>query len=966
MPQQLIQHTSGARFFRYCGYSIFAFEILLGVAHLLWPEFRWGQGRLSYFNFANSLTLASWLASMQLAGVSLCSLIAFQRERHFDTRQTASWSSWLWLVGFVLALGLSFAEMTRFHHRFHLFGYPNPKLYHHFILFPAFLVVLFLCGVFLFSRQRMGPEPGTRTCIIGWLAAWGLERVLATLYSLADSVLQQWEALFYFFRGEAYLLGCTSLLLVVGTHAIQSEKFQQLPALSQPSRIFEDFLGSKTRLPILVAVAGTTAALIFFQIILFQLLNIFGDYLTANSVIAIAMLGMAMGGLIAAYGNSSFPRATLISATLLFPVSLLFAFGTAVSLAHSPFLASLLLMVPFLCGSIVITIVLARAQSHLVYFVDLIGAAVGTICVSSALWYFREESSLFFLASFASLVALCVILSCRFGIRFRRLLVSTALMGACLFATVGILNLRYDWFNIIRTKIRRSYPRAKIYFSRSSFGGRYDVILREPHHQSLGAYENGRITDTVRSRPAEQYRIDPRLPHTLIRDPSILIIGLSGDGIIKTSKFIGKHVTGVEINPAVVSLQTNELRDFNAASYQDVEVAVMDARSFLEQSQETYDMITLLNTHTSRGSAAGRAASPEYMDTHEAIESYLEHLTERGVVIFEEPVNRPRREPPIWKLLVTMRQVLLHQGSPAPERHVFIFQWRTKTNNYIQIVLKKNPLSDTDIAKLKQWLHDVDHIKSLEAIRGQKLGPIHCKTTLLHSPDLRLSTNYARILRGETTQHFLHARNLTITTDDRPFHFDVAPKHPELKAAYTRTLLMTLGIVPFLLLFFKNRHFEQRLVAIYVLAVILAGIGYFFIEVTLIQWFAFFLGTPVTTFSTVLGSLLFFSGLGSLWSGRIRHSGLYAAFALIPLLLLALLGGVPVLFRLATSWLLWQKVCLSILCLAPLAFCMGVPFPWILRSGKARFTASAAPILFGLNAAAGALAVPLSMNLATS
>ncbi len=177
---------------------------------------------------------------------------------------------------------------------------------------------------------------------------------------------------------------------------------------------------------------------------------------------------------------------------------------------------------------------------------------------------------------------------------------------------------------------------------------------------------------------------------------------------------------------------------------------------------------------------------------------------------------------------------------------------------------------------------------------------------------------------------------------------------------------MTLGIVPLLLLFFRNRHFDQRLVVMYGLAVMLAGIGYFFIEVALIQWFAFFLGTPVTTFSTVLGTLLFFSGLGSLWSGRIRHLGLYAAFVLIPLLLLVLLGGVPALFKLATSWPLRQKVSLSILCLAPLAFCMGVPFPWILRSGKTRLTASAAPILFGLNAAAGALAVPLSMNLVTS
>ena len=56
-------------------------ELLLGIAHLLWPEFRWGQGRRSYFNFDNSLTLASWLACTQLLGVSLFALLALRRER---------------------------------------------------------------------------------------------------------------------------------------------------------------------------------------------------------------------------------------------------------------------------------------------------------------------------------------------------------------------------------------------------------------------------------------------------------------------------------------------------------------------------------------------------------------------------------------------------------------------------------------------------------------------------------------------------------------------------------------------------------------------------------------------------------------------------------------------------------------------------------------------------------------------
>ena len=46
------------------------------------------------------------------------------------------------------------------------------------------------------------------------------------------------------------------------------------------------------------------------------------------------------------------------------------------------------------------------------------------------------------------------------------------------------------------------------------------------------------------------------------------------------------------------------------------------------------------------------------------------------------------------------------------------------------------------------------------------------------------------------------------------------------------------------------------------------------------------------------------------------------------------------------------KVLLSILSLAPLAFFMGVPFPFVMRLGKERFAESSAAMLFAINGAA--------------
>ena len=948
----------GAALLKRCGYVVLVVECLLGVAHLLSPEYRWGQGRQSYFDLDNSLTLASWMASVQLFGIAILALMSFHRDRQ-QRHAAVGRTDWAWLVGALSVLILSCAEMTRFHRRLELFGYPKLDVYEQFIIFPLACGLLVLFGCFVLQKLRH--VPGYTRYGIGWCIAWGVA-LFGIILSHTSLLPSSWDAAVTLVTGVAYLWGCTLLVLALGGYVLQAPAAPREPSRTAGADEPVAFTAGSSRVWILVGVGGMTFTIIFLQIILFRLLTIFGDYLTANSVISIALLGIAVGGLIGASTAQQTPVPAMITASLLLPVSILVAFGTSVRLMDSPFLASILLMLPFVCSSVVITIALVRIHSHLVYCTDLLGAALGAVLVSSVFSYFREESGLLFLGAFTALTAGCFIMVYPTR-RVRSGLLVVALAGCVGFTAFGILNLHADGLNIVRTKIHKRYPKADVLFSRSSFVGRYDVVRRKPDHKSVAAYENGRITDNMRRRPTEQYQIDPRVPHTLMKDPDILILGLSGDAITKTAKALGRHVYGVEINPAVVQLQTNELVPFNANSYEHINVAVMDGRSYVEQSDRQFDMITLMNAHSARGRTAGRAPSPEYLDTREAIESYLDHLTDRGIVIVEEPVSRPRREPPVWKLLVTMRQVLLDRGSPDPAQHFFVFQWRTKRNNYMQILMKKRPFSAEEIARLKQWLHDVDHIKAIEARLGRRMGPIRSRTTLLHTPDETLTTNYARILRGEVDSAFLQARNLLVTTDDRPFHFDVDPAHPELKAAYGRTFLLTLLLAPFLLFFLTQHRADLRSALPYVFVVVLTGMGYFLIEVVLIQRYTIFLGSPVVTFTTVLGTLLLFSGLGSLWSGHIGRVGLYSTLGAILVLLMIHQWMIPPLFPRVASYSLAGKTALTVLVLAPLAFCMGVPFPFVLRTGKVRFTASAAALLFAINAAASALAVPLSLNL---
>jgi hypothetical protein len=90
------------------------------------------------------------------------------------------------------------------------------------------------------------------------------------------------------------------------------------------------------------------------------------------------------------------------------------------------------------------------------------------------------------------------------------------------------------------------------------------------------------------------------------------------------------------------------------------------------------------------------------------------------------------------------------------------------------------------------------------------------------------------------------------------------------------------------------------------------------------QRFILFLGQPIYAFTAVLASLLLFSGLGSLASSRLPTR------RILPLLVVAILVypfGLTLLFQAVLGAPLALRLLATGLCLAPLGFLLGVPFP---------------------------------------
>jgi hypothetical protein len=142
----------------------------------------------------------------------------------------------------------------------------------------------------------------------------------------------------------------------------------------------------------------------------------------------------------------------------------------------------------------------------------------------------------------------------------------------------------------------------------------------------------------------------------------------------------------------------------------------------------------------------------------------------------------------------------------------------------------------------------------------------------------------------------------------------------------------------------------------------LLGLGFLFVEIPLMQRFILFLGQPVYAFTAVLASLLLFSGLGSLASAQLPTR------RVLLLLIVAILVyplGLTLLFRTFLGSPLALRLLATALCLAPLGFLMGIPFPggldWLRRRAPGLI-----PWAWAINGCTSVLASILAAMLALS
>jgi hypothetical protein len=725
------------------------------------------------------------------------------------------------------------------------------------------------------------------------------------------------------------------------------------------------------------AIGLVAAATIFCEIALTRLFSVVQYYHGAFLAVSLALFGFAVSGVFVFLRGERFTRhrldasvafyATCLAASI--PLCFFFylyvgieplfqglGLGAGASLVAT-LLEYALLAVPFFCSGVCISVLLLHGarQANRLYAADLTASASGAVLVIPALALFGGPKSMFLASAMAAAAAL-PFLAALGRLRFLPpALGITVLAGLTLLpaSTLNDFRIRKPAFVVASEPIRwNSFsmvgvtPEEALPFAKRERGGRVrqhrgrKIVIDNSVVTQMVAW-NGNLAD------AQYLRQDfNAAAHRLRRDAKVLIIGSGG----------GRDILEI-------------FGDFTGHVYStpDVETVVGDARSYIANSSERFDIILASLIDTWAASAAGAFALTEnLLYTTDAFRDYYDHLTDDGVLSISRwhPQDTPR-------LLATAFEAWREAGVDDPRRHAMIVLTPPiPPFGQISVVLmKKSPLTPEEIRTFEAFCAETNRIVALT--------PVRVENSVVTDSLAALDEDAANPWPG---------LDVKPVSDERPFFFNMvkpwteamrvlglsSPYGSEL-AAYrgnleaTRTLVQLFFGVLLLLCFTILLPLSLRAGSvrgpnwIAVLGYFTClGLGYLLIEIGLLQRLILLLGKPVYALAVILFTMLLASGAGSYASGRFAQDQLPRALPRFLLLAAALLGVYAVFLPAWIQSLLGSapgiRFAAAVIVVAIPAFLLGMPFPCGIRllEGKARGTLI--PWVWGINGAMSVLA----------
>lgn len=728
--------------------------------------------------------------------------------------------------------------------------------------------------------------------------------------------------------------------------------------------------------PPLIAVGLLSACVLAYEVLLTRLFGIVLWHHFAYMIISAAMLGYGASGTILTLlkeMTAPYARALYVAAAVVLAVLMPASFWLAQQVPFNPLellwdrnqpwmllAVYLLMMLPFFCGGLCIGLVFAHCgrQSSRIYASDILGAGIGSLGVVAALFFLTPQRMLSVLPALALLAAAIAVVELKLRPKWMMELFAGL---AVLALAMPAVPLRPSPYKDLSQALEVSG--AHVVEQRSGPLGQVTVVentqvpLRDAPGMSLNAttepppqlavFVDGNGPSALTSFDGNLVplayldQLTSALPYYLVTRPRVLVLGAGAGGDVLQALYYGsRSVDAVELDRNVVSLMRERFRDYAGNLYGRPEVHMHEgeARDFVESSSARYDLIQLALMDSFGTTSAGLyGLSENYLYTVEAMQSYLGHLAPGGMLAVTRWITLPPRD--TLKLFATAVTALEKSGVAGPaKRMVMIRGWKTVT-----LLVKNGDFSTHEIAALRRFCRarsfDTSYYPGMRALDANRYN--------------RLDEPYfyegALALLGPQREQFIERYKFHIepATDDRPYFFrffkwDAAAElfalreqggmalfdwsYPLLVATLLQSLAASLLLIVAPLAFSRCRKtLPGAAASLYFLAI---GFGFMFMEIAFIQKFVLFLSHPLYAIAVVLCAFLVFAALGGWLAGRFEsaHKVTVAVLAMAALVLLYL-AYLPGLFHALIHLPDAVKIFLSVLFIAPLAMCMGVPFP---------------------------------------
>lgn len=739
--------------------------------------------------------------------------------------------------------------------------------------------------------------------------------------------------------------------------------------------------------PPFIAIGLLSACVLAYEVLLTRLFSIVLWHHFAYMIISAAMLGYGASGTAltllkekitphfgAVYVIAAAALAVLMPAAFLLaqqvpfnPLELLWDKSQPAKL----FAVYLLMMLPFFCGGLGIGLVFARfgKQASRIYAFDILGAGLGSLGAIGVLFLVPPQRVLTALTALALLAAAIAVVELKMRPRW----LMELFVGLAVLATVALPGMPVHPSAYKDLSQALNITGARVVEERTSPLGQITVVentrvpLRDAPGMSLnatsepppqlGVFVNGNGPSALtrfdgRLAPLDYLdQLTSALPYHVLaaQEPEprrVLVLGAGpGSDVLQALYHGSAAVDAVELDRNVTDLVQQHFRDFagNLYGQPGVQVYEAEARGFVNSSDRRYDLIQVALLDSFGTASAGLyGLSENYLYTVEALQTYLGRLTPGGMLAVTRWLTLPPRD--ALKLFATAAAALERGGVANPAtRLVMIRGWKTVT-----LLVKNSAFTAPEIAALREFSRtrsfDLAWYPGMRADEANRYN-------LLAQPSF---FEGAVALLGPQRQDFIDQYKFYIepATDDRPHFFRffkwnsaaeifALREHggmPLLDWSYpllVATLLQAFAasvllILAPLALSRCRRILPSAPVALYFLAI---GFAFMFMEIAFIQKFVLFLAHPLYAVAVVLCAFLVFAAAGSWLAGNWQNARWQGAnkvtLAVIAMGILALvyLAALPGLFQALIHLPDAAKIIISVALIAPLAMCMGVPFP---------------------------------------